>query len=145
MKVADAVAERALCSRRRVGAVITDANNRVAATGYAGPPAGLEETRRCREWCPRFIAGETGTDYSTCLTVHAEMNALAYVDRSRVEGGTIYVTGSVCMDCAKVIANSGLATVIMRVVIDEAYRRPADVIDLLRSCGLEVFVWKEYR
>jgi deoxycytidylate deaminase len=64
-------------------------------------------------------------------------------DRFVREGGTIYVTGHVCHACAKLIANSGLAAVVVALAADErdrAYRDPDKSYALLEQCGVEVVV-----
>ena len=65
------------------------------------------------------------------------MNAIAYADRTRMEGGSLYVTGAICWDCAKVVANSGISTVCYKLDRD---RSNAEVTRLLVHSGLEV--WK---
>jgi|ERR1035437_4612427 dCMP deaminase len=139
MAVANDVAERSLCSRGGCGAVIVDHRNRIVATGYTGPPAGFaHHGEMCRVWCPRGSKTDQQVqpDYQDCFSIHAEMNAIAFCDRRDREGGTLYVTSSVCWDCAKVIANSGVQRVI--VPDDAAHREPARSISLMRKCGLIV-------
>lgn len=138
MAVAGQVALRSRCSKAQVGCVVVSALNRVEATGHNGPPAGLPVEGPCSGWCPRYSDGATDAGYETCFSVHAEMNALLYVDRSRIEGGTLYCTGSLCIGCAKAVANSGVAHVVMRVEEDRAYRNPDAVIKFLLECGLTV-------
>ena len=67
--------------------------------------------------------------------LHAEANAITKVARSNnsSQGATLYVTASPCMECAKLIIQSG----INRVVYNETYRL-TDGIDLLRRAGIEV-------
>jgi dCMP deaminase len=76
--------------------------------------------------------------YDACPAVHAEANALLYVDRSRSEGGTIYITSVPCTQCAKLISNSGIRRVVSRLRAADMHRKPYDVIDFMRKCGLEV-------
>ncbi len=66
--------------------------------------------------------------------LHAEANAITKVARSNnsAEGSTLYVTASPCLDCAKLIIQSG----IKRVVYSELYRI-TDGIDLLKRAGVE--------
>jgi deoxycytidylate deaminase len=97
----------------------------------------------CSNWCPRYSDGATDAGYETCFSVHAEMNALLYVDRSRIEGGTLYCTGSLCIGCAKAVANSGIKWVVMQVAEDRSYRNPEAVTAFLESCGLQVKCVKE--
>jgi deoxycytidylate deaminase len=134
MAVADAIAERSACSRAHVGAVIVTRENRIVATGYNGPAAG--DDRACGE-CPYAVHWPDLT-YSDCLTIHAEANALSFCDRSDREGGTLYINGASCIDCAKLVANSGLRRVHMRVNATDAHRRPRDVVEYWRRCRLQV-------
>lgn len=140
LEVAEVMSRRSRCSRAQIGAVIVSANGRISATGYNGPAATLSADGPCVEWCAR-ARGESSLDmeYASCPSIHAELNALMYVDRSRVEGGAIYVNSSLCMNCAKAISNSGLRRVTyLSPSEDDSHRAPSDVVEYLRSCGLEV-------
>lgn len=127
--------------RAQVGAVIVGPDDRVVATGYNGPPAGtIESNELCDTFCTRAQHGptsETLVSYEDCPSIHAELNAIVYSDRSLREDGTLYVTGSMCFTCAKVVSNSGL----YRVVIGpdrRGYRDPGSVESFMRDRGLEV-------
>ena len=61
-----------------------------------------------------------------------------FADRRDYEGGSIYVTASCCADCAKLISNSGLKNVFMRVRIEDVHRNPEEVTEFMRYCGLRV-------
>jgi dCMP deaminase len=77
--------------------------------------------------------------YDDCPSLHAEANALIAADRSTWQGGTIYVTGSCCMTCSKLIANSGLTRLVWQEeTVDRSYRRPEASVEFLRSCGIVV-------
>jgi dCMP deaminase len=147
MNVADVIARRSPCSRRQVGAVIVDETNRIVATGYNGFPRGTEYDGydpKCLDDCPRAMPGAiTGVSYDNCITVHAEANALMFCDRREREGGTIYVTSAICFTCAKQVANSGVARVVMRVSLADKHRKPKQSIDFLEASGLEVIVVEE--
>lgn len=138
--VAEAVALRSRCDRAQVGAVVLDKTGRVVSTGYNGPPAGFPAAdTSCSAWCRRAQNDDLGKFYGlACPSVHAEANALLYADRTRVEGGSIYVSRSCCADCAKLIANSGIKNVYMRVTAEDEHRDPAAVADFLVLCGLRV-------
>jgi len=77
-------------------------------------------------------------DYSDCPALHAEANAISKSSHVHRRGGTIYVTSDVCFSCAKLIANAGLA----RVVIDRSdpreYRNSEKSYDFMRECGIVV-------
>ena len=145
MEVAIAISRRSRCSKAQVGAVVVSAEGRVESTGYNGPPAGLlvlEEQfsgAGCARFCERARTGDQSKSYGiSCPSVHAEANALLYTDRSRIEGGTIYASRSCCADCAKLIANSGIKRVVMRVLPEDAHRDPNEIAQFLQACGLVV-------
>ena len=146
LNVAHAVARRSRCSRAQIGAVIVSSKNRICATGYNGPAASWPEGGECAHWCPR-AQGEAPLDnmYDACPSVHAEANALLYVDRSQVEGGTIYITSASCMQCAKLISNSGIARVVMVVREVDLHRKPLDVVAYLKKCKIAVSTISEVR
>ena len=147
MRVAHQVATRSLCDRDQVGAVIVDTQLRITGTGRNGPPAGFphgEET--CASWCLRASHGTkyAEPDYTDCPSIHAEANALLSSDRSRHEGGTIYITSDPCWSCAKMIANSGLQYVVVMSNPGKAYARNADVTySFLESLGVNVIFHEE--
>jgi dCMP deaminase len=143
MRVADAVGQRSRCSKAQVGAVIVDKNNRICAVGYNGPPSKFAPANRdsmtmCNEWCDRIMTGSTSAAYDDCPSIHAETNAIAVSDVAARDGGTIYVTGAICFTCAKLISNSGIYRVVMRVTPAMAYRNPEEVSDFIRRCGITV-------
>jgi dCMP deaminase len=140
MGVADVIARRSRCDGRMIGAVIVDPNNRIVATGYNGAPHGYDVEVGCTAWCPRMRNNRRTLDYSNCLSVHAESNAIAFADRRNYEGGTLYVTSACCWDCGKLVANSGIKRVVMRVWHADVHRDPDRTIAFIEECGLEVTV-----
>lgn len=115
---------RSTCQRKKVGAVLT-LEGRILSTGYAGAPSGLKH-------CMPEMCDLT----KPCLrTVHAEANAIAFAARYGVpiNRGHLYCTLSPCLDCAKLIINSG----IIAVTFYEKYRDEAP-LDLLRAVGISV-------
>ena len=102
------------CSKRQYMAIIVDSEGFVLGVGYNGSPRGAAH---CNEGaCPRAWTGSDhkSSDYSDCIAVHAEANALLHSDlnaRARMGGGAMYVNGEPCLDCAKLIANSGVRVV----------------------------------
>jgi len=127
MGVARLTAERGTCSRLHVGAVIA-ANHRIISSGYNGAPAGLAH-------CIHPLGEEVVT--SCKRAVHAEANAIAFAARrmSGTEGGEMYVTHQPCIDCAKLIINSG----ILSVTWSEPYRL-LEGVELLREAGVKLYV-----
>lgn len=112
--IAGAVAARADCSRRKIGAVVVR-DNRIVSTGYNGSPPGGPSCLRGE--CPRAYSGvDPGSSYDTgagaCVAVHAEANAILYAGRDGCYGSTLYVTEEPCKGCHRLLAASGLVSVI---------------------------------
>jgi dCMP deaminase len=153
--VAATMSTHSLCVRAKVGAVVVTDANRVVAVGYNGPPQGFTHADApCTQWCPRAAGEETrlgltnlgrilDPEYNDCPALHAEANALLVCDRVDREGGTIYVNGHVCYNCAKLIANSGLDCVVVGLdpgERDRAYREPSKSYEFLERCGVAVII-----
>ncbi|MDE6200182.1 MAG: dCMP deaminase family protein [Muribaculaceae bacterium] len=121
LRMAKIWAENSYCQRRRVGAIIVK-DSMIISDGFNGTPSGFENI--CED--------ESG--HTKAYVLHAEANAITKVARSNnsSDGATLYVTASPCIECAKLIIQSG----IKRVVFDEMYRL-CDGIDLLRRAGVE--------
>lgn len=103
MATAFLIASRSPCERLHVGCVIVtsgDRRNRLVAAGYNGFLPGAPHSSRIRE------GHEQGT-------VHAEQNAIADAARrgSSVEGCIAYITHYPCINCAKILAASGIKEV----------------------------------
>ena len=115
-------AQNSYCKRRQVGALIVK-DRMIISDGYNGTPSGFENI--CED--------ENGVTKPYVL--HAEANAISKVAKSgnSAEGATLYITASPCMECAKLIIQSG----IRRVVYRDEYRL-TDGVDLLRRAGIEV-------
>lgn len=116
---------RTTCRRAEdgVGAVIA-LDSRIVSTGYAGPPSGFPE---CGTHCD-LNKPCTGT-------VHAEANAIVFAARHGipVEGCTMYCTMEPCLECAKLIINSGIRSV---VYLNDY--RTHDGLHLLEMAGIKV-------
>jgi len=112
MSIARVVASRSNCVKRKVAAVVT-IDRRIISTGYNGTPRG---TRNCNEGgCPRCNQlAEGGTRLDECLCSHAEENAITQAAYHGVslKGATIYSTFLPCLQCTKMIINSGIAEVV---------------------------------
>ena len=114
-------AQNSYCKRRKVGALLVK-DRMIISDGYNGTPSGFEN-----------ICEEDGVTKPYVL--HAEANAITKVAKSgnSSEGATLYVTASPCLECSKLIIQSG----IKRVVYRDEYRL-TDGIALLRRAGIEV-------
>jgi dCMP deaminase len=114
-------AENSYCQRRQVGALVVK-DKMIISDGYNGTPSGFENV------C------EDEHNVTKPYVLHAEANAITKLARSSnsSDGATMYITASPCIECAKLIIQSG----IKRVVYGENYRL-TDGIDLLRRAGIE--------
>ena len=134
LSLATQAATRATCSRRRVGAVVVRAR-RIISTGYNGGPSGMPH---CDEvGCARGDADPAGGagDGDRCIAIHAEANALLFCGPQEREGASIYCTALPCFDCAKLIANSGVAEVVAAGGLYDGWET---VRDFLRAAGVRV-------
>lgn len=115
-------AKNSYCKRRQVGALIVK-DKMIISDGYNGTPSGFENV------C------EDENNKTKAYVLHAEANAITKVAKSgnSSEGATLYVTASPCIECAKLIVQSG----IKRVVYTDDYRLE-DGIELLKRAGIEV-------
>lgn len=112
--MANAVALRADCRRRQVGCVIVGTDHRVISTGYNGSEPGGPSCLAGE--CPRGVSVPVGTpggeDYSNCIAIHAEANALLFARTSCV-GATAYVVTAPCDGCAKLLRGAGVTRVVV--------------------------------
>jgi dCMP deaminase len=122
LELAGIWARNSYCERAQVGALIVK-EKMIISDGYNGTPAGFENVCEDKE-------GRTKP-----YVLHAEANAITKVAKSNnsSEGATLYITTSPCLECAKLIIQSG----IRRVVYSDSYRIQ-DGVDILKRAGIEV-------
>jgi len=131
MESAKIFAELSHARRLHVGAIVVK-DDRIISIGYNGMPAGWDND--CEDIVELHEDG--GHVYKTKPEVlHAETNAIAKLARSTESGldSTLFVTHSPCLDCAKLIYQSGIRTV----YFGSAYRS-SDGVDFLAKSGVEV-------
>lgn len=122
MDVAERYAQLSSAERLKVGCVIVK-DNRIISIGYNGMPAGWDNVCECD--------GKTKPE-----VLHAEANAITKVARSSesTEGAELYTTTAPCIDCAKLIYQSGIERVFYRT----PHLRTDDGIDFLDKCRIFV-------
>lgn len=120
LRMARIWSENSYCTRRKVGALLVK-NKMIISDGYNGTPSGF----------PNVCEDPENRTYPYVL--HAEANAITKVAKSNnsSEGSTLYVTDSPCIECSKLIIQSG----IKRVVYSKLYR-VTDGIELLKTAGI---------
>ena len=122
LRMARIWAENSYCVRRKVGALVVK-DKMIISDGYNGTPSGFENV------C------EDDNNVTKPYVLHAEANAITKLARSsnNSDGSTLYVTAAPCIECSKLIIQSG----IKRVVYGEKYRLE-EGIELLRKANIEV-------
>ena len=121
LQMAAVWAQNSYCKRRQVGALLVK-DKMIISDGYNGTPSGFENI--CED--DHYVTKP--------YVLHAEANAITKVAKSSnsSEGATLYVTTSPCLECAKLIIQSG----IRRVVFSEKYHTQ-DGLALLERAGIE--------
>ena len=108
LEIANLVATRSTCLRRKVGAVIVK-DKRILATGYNGAPRGLPH---CLDiGCLREKLNiPHGERHELCRGIHAEQNAIiqAATSGTNIDRSILYSTHFPCSLCIKMIINSGI-------------------------------------
>jgi dCMP deaminase len=111
MKTAETFAELSHARRLHVGAIVVK-DDRIISIGYNGMPAGWDND------CEDVVhhSDDTVTLKSKPEVLHAETNAIAKLAKSTEsgDGAVLFVTHSPCLDCAKLIFQSGIRSVFYR-------------------------------
>ena len=142
METARNYAELSTARRAQVGCVIVK-DNRIISIGYNGMPEGWDNNCEDEDW-PQWAKvrdwKELDPVYVKLTTkpevLHAETNAIAKVARSSEssEGATLYTTMLPCLDCAKLIHQSG----IKEVFYSETYPKGTAGLEFLEKCNIPV-------
>jgi dCMP deaminase len=122
LEMAKIWAQNSYCKRRQVGALIVK-DKMIISDGYNGTPSGFENNCEDEE------------NKTKPYVLHAEANAITKVAKSNnsSENATLYITTSPCLECAKLIIQSG----IRRVVFCDKYHKE-DGLLLLQRASIEI-------
>ena len=127
MKVAEVYAKLSYAKRLQVGAIVVK-DNRVISIGYNGTPAGWDNACEVNLYddAEQWVGDRTKPE-----VIHAEANAIAKLARSQESGqdATMFITHAPCLDCAKLIYQSGINSVYYR----DTYRSNDGVVFLEKS------------
>lgn len=129
MDIAVRVSEMSYAVRNKVGCVI-EKGGRIISMGWNGMPTGWDNT--CEEetlWLNDVLLTQP-TLVTKDEVLHAESNAIAKLARDGQSslGCTVYITLAPCLQCAKLIHQSGINTIVYK----EVYRIP-DGIEFLKK------------
>ena len=132
MKTAEVFAECSTARRLHVGAIIVK-DERIISIGYNGTPSGWDNN------CEDIKINNDG-DYVTVTkpeVLHAETNAIAKLAKfdGSGSGSVLFVTHAPCLDCAKLVFQSGISSMYYR----NSYRNN-DGVDFLAKAGL--IIWQ---
>jgi len=131
MRVAETFAGLSSARRLHVGAIIVK-DDRIISIGYNGMPSGWNNN------CEFEFTNEQ-TKITELVTkaevLHAETNAIAKLAKSTEsgDGATMFVTHAPCLDCAKLVYQSGISNVFYR----DAYRNDSGIL-FLEKAGVKV-------
>jgi dCMP deaminase len=140
MAVAEIFAEQSSAKRLHVGAIVVK-DDRIISIGYNGMPSGwdneCEDTFIIQdEVAPGVFSLTKRTEFKTKPEVlHAETNAIAKLAKSTEsgEGASIFITHAPCLECAKLIYQSGIKEVFYK----NEYRSE-DGINFLKKCNIDI-------
>jgi len=131
MEVAETFAALSHAKRKKVGSIIVK-DNRIISIGYNGMPSGWDNV--CED---TFDDNGVAVVRTKPEVLHAEANAIAKVARSNesTEGADIFSTAMPCIDCAKLIHQSGIKKVYYKedYKANVGYGRP-----FLEKCKIEL-------
>ena len=138
MDVAERFGKLSSAKRLNVGAIIVK-DNRIISIGYNGMPTGWDNN------CEDSVMWKDGKQLSAPVlkskpeVLHAETNAIAKLAQSNDSGleSALFVTHSPCLECAKLIYQSGITTIYYK----HEYRSKEGV-EFLEKCKLNVH-WVE--
>ena len=144
MDMAGRWAELSSARRKKVGCLIVK-RGAIISDGYNGTPSGFNND--CEVCAPTGDGGMVVDDEGELVegtyklvtrdeVIHAESNAIIKLSKSTQSsaGGTMYITISPCVDCAKLIIQAG----IKRVIYGEVYRDTKGIDLLRRASSIEV-------
>ena len=126
LDIAETVASRATCLRKKYGSVIVK-HDQIVSTGYCGAPRGRAnccDIGYCMK--KKLLPEARHGGYDACRSVHSEQNAIISASREEMIDATLYLVGyrtenqdyeegaAPCLMCRKLIINSGIKQVIVR-------------------------------
>ena len=122
MQVAETYAQLSSATRLKVGAIIVK-DNRIISIGYNGTPSGWDNVCEYEDKDEQLITKSE--------VLHAESNALMKLARTTgdAEDAVVFITHAPCLECAKLIYQSGIAEVYYK----DVYRSEEGIKFLLEA------------
>ena len=125
LDIAQTVATRSTCLRKKYGAIIVS-NDSIVSTGYNGAPRGRKNCSDIGSCMRETLNIPRGERYEMCRSIHAEQNAIIAASALQMNGATLYLscidaaTGELvggtccCQMCKRNVINAGISKVIVR-------------------------------
>ena len=125
LDIAQTVAERSTCLRRRYGAIIVK-HDEIVSSGYNGAPRGRKNCADLGRCTREELNIPSGERYELCRSVHAEANAIISASRREMLGSTLYMAcvdpnsgeliahSTSCSMCRREIINAGIEKIVIR-------------------------------
>ena len=135
MEVAHTFASLSHAKKLKVGAIVVK-DERIISKGYNGTPTGWDNECEAPEWSEGDW--EPDLTYRTKPEViHAEENAIAKIARSSEssEGASLFCTHTPCIECAKLIYQSGIKEVYVAKAYDASI---GSGLEFLEKSGVNV-------
>ena len=111
MSLALLSAKRSKDPQTQVGACIVSPGKKIVGIGYNGfPHMGPVNNDDCLPWGRDGGPGDIGSKYP--FVCHAEMNAVMNKNQQDISGCTVYTTLFPCHECAKILIQSGVDSVV---------------------------------
>ncbi len=123
MKIANICADNSKAKRLKVGAILVK-DNQIISDGFNGTPHGFENNceyiicpknnKECTSDCKNYINCDIKRLKTKPYVIHAEANCLmkSLINGNSTKNSTIYITHAPCVECAKLIIQSGIKKVI---------------------------------
>ncbi len=143
LDIAETVASRSTCLRKKYGTVIVN-QDQIISTGYSGAPRGrinCSDLGYCTK--KKLLPDQRHGGYDACRSVHSEQNAIISASREQMIGSTLYLAGyrtenheyeegaAPCLMCRKLIINAGIKRVLVRV--DKTNYKVYEVEDWIKN------------
>jgi dCMP deaminase len=134
MEVAQKASEKSKDPSTQVGAVIVDYENRLVSLGYNGFARGMLDA-------PAYYENR---EYKYDRIVHAEINAILFAERSRLEGSTLYTFPFLpCHRCAVLVIQAGIEKVVSYQDDTERWQESFNkTLSYLKEAGVEVVLYE---
>ncbi len=135
MRMALVVADRSKDPSTQVGACIVSEDNRILSLGYNGTPSGWADSE-----FPWAKTAESVLDTKYPFVIHAERNAVLNYGglHSQLRGSKVFVTHFPCNECAKELAQVGVAEVIYLDSHDSSDFSTQASLKIFEACGIAV-------